>query len=494
MGFFSDIDEVVEPVKTEKKGGYFSDLTDKPKKTAKQEFKFAPENLARGAGAAIISTPRTVTGLLKYGSQQLAEKGRLQAKEEEKELNPEQEKFTDFLVKGLGYPEELLEKIGLPTFQEVSDWARSKTEQNEFEVSDIEKGLETTGNFLGTAALTPGASFRTGMRGATTAAGAVGAGGAEALGAGPGGQFAASLGLPAAVNMLNLIRKGKLMPTGKEALALYNFLKAEGLSEAELAPILQSSRKSRLLGGLAQKTGRAKKAIEASESALGRVYDKIKQAASHLPRATTAQETRFVHRLQDISNNLKKSKIKGPGKTDAIKKIDDMIHDVAANGISADEIIATWIDVNDAIDWKSFKTGKKTLASIKEPMMDLFKEISPHHAREFANVNKSYSRLQNVAKVVEPNNIRKLISYGEGAATAYGVYEFITTGDTKKLKGIAFTKGVRHLATEMLINPRLNNLSGKLLIAIKSGSKQALLKATRDFEEELATVDKENQE
>lgn len=480
----SKFNEMFEKTHQKKSKGFIGSIQE-----AYRNIEEPIEDFARGARASIKGTPRAFSGLAKHGSEYLAQKGRELAESEGREISPEEEKFTSAVTKGLGYPEQLFKKIGLPTSQEALQKEMHQAGINEEELTPLRKGAQSGGEFFGNLVTAPFGAFGGPTRAGITALGSAGAGIAGGLGGEEGTQLLGGLTLPAAFKLVNDIRKGKFTPSGKEAKALYDWGKNKGMTEKELAPILQSSRKTSMLGGLTEKSSRGKRAIETSESALGGLYDKVKEKSSKLAPASRHQENILIEKFQKVADELNKSKIKGADKEGAIKKINEAIADIAANGISADEIISTWQDINKAVNWNSFKTGKKSLFALKEPMMDLFKQLAPQEAKEFSVINKMWGRLQNVARRIEPTDLSKFIKWGEAGATVKGLYDFVTTGDLKVLKGLAIAKGGKHIATEMLINPRLNNLTGKVLAASKSGSLQATQKAIRNLQEALKEED-----
>src|SRR5690349_4540795 len=121
-GFFSDLDDsgeksVKSQKKTSKYDAFFDDIDDSPKQNV-LGYAQAP---IRGAAAAITSAPRAITGLLKHGSKALSKKGMDLAEREGREITPEEASFTAKMVQLFGYPDEFLEKIGLPTYGEASE-------------------------------------------------------------------------------------------------------------------------------------------------------------------------------------------------------------------------------------------------------------------------------------------------------------------------------------------------------------------------------------
>lgn len=445
-----------------------------------------PEAFGRGGVAGVKSTPRTLAGLLKYGGKKLHELSERKIEAGEVERPPDwQRKLSEYAVKGLGYPEELLEKMGLPTYEEALESGRTKQGIIPEEMSGLEKGLETAGGFLGGGVLTPAASFGGLGRAGLSALAASGAGLASAAGGEEGAQLAGAIGLPALVKMIQAIKTGKFIPTGAEAKKLYEEGKKMGLTDKELTPILQPELKKTLIGSPAMRTKRAQKAIEASEGALGNLYEEVKSSTARSRSANTREIVHFNDDLQKIANNLKKSKAPGADKKQAIEKIEEMIADVYQNGIRPDEIIETWQDINKTVNWNSFRGGKKALAALKDPMGQLFAKLDPKNYKKFQTLNTMWSKLQDTAYHIKPKKVEKWFKAGEYGVFAASLWKLMTTGNPKVLAGLATAKGAQLLATEMLINPRLNNLMRKTITSVGPGTKASFQKAVRDFEKEL---------
>jgi len=474
-GAISSFDELYEKVNQKKK----------PERSFTEKAEAAPRAAARGIASGIAGTPRAFSGLLKSGSEYLSTKGRELAEREGREVSPEEKKFTDYTTKVLGLPERLLEKVGFPTYEESVNWMRKKMEPENYEPSGLEKGLETAGGFLGSSVVTPGSSFGGVGKAAMTALGASGAGTASAAGMGPGAQFGASIAVPAVAQAINLIRTGKLNPTGAQAKQLYEEGKRLGLSDAELTPILQSQAKKDVLGFIAKPTRRAERAIQRSEAALGNLYEKVKNKSSTLRRANRTEEQFLLGKIDAVKQDLQKSKLKPGDKQKVIEEITKLESDIAANGIGADEIVATWQDINQLVNWNSFKEGKKSLAALKDPFENILKSISPEDAKEFAVLNKMWGKLQKTAEKVRPTDTTNFLKLGEAGHAMHGLISLISTGNPGSLKVFLGSQGARILATEMLTNPRLNNLLNKTIASALPATQKAVNKAVLDFEEGL---------
>lgn len=464
---------------------YKREVEEEPER--KTSVKSGAKAFHRGATSAILSAPRAVTGLLKYGSEALTKKGKELAEREGREISPEEEKFTNVVNKIFSYPEKLLEKLGLPTHEEAREFVarRMETPQEELESpTGIERGLETGGSFLGAAASTPIGSFGGLSRSALTGLGAAGAGVASGLGGEEGAQLGGAVALPAIVQLASDIRTGKLRPTGVRTKKLYQELKSMGLSDAEITPIIQTPLKQKVLGHLAKDIGRGKKAIEESKGALGSLYEKAKDKGTKLGKASAEEEKKLMIKLNALSSELRKSKMPPESKSQVIGKIEDMVGDIFQNGIGADDIIATWQDINQTVDWRSFRTGKKNLQEVKDMMSDTLQSISPELNLEFKKLNNAWGKLQKTSDAINKKK-SMLISMGEAGQMLHAITDLISSGNINALGGVASVQGAKVLASEMLTNPRLNNILNKLLIASSKGTKTAVNDSVKKFSEEL---------
>lgn len=449
------------------KGSSFDDLWEeamgsyKPKREGFEAFKKGPRSLARSGAAFFKSVPRQATGLLKAGVEGLKKTGL---------------PLGD--LERLGRADEALESFGAPTYEEALRDFTERVEGPNFEPSDIEKGFEAAGPIIAGGALSPGSL-------GTTALSALGAGTAGALGGEEGAQLGGAIALPAIVEAVNLIRTGKLKPSNSELKKLYEFGKQYGMTEAELAPILQSKGKQAFLGSMAERTERAGAKIKSSKDAFGVIYDDLLARGSQVPRATAKQTSELGYAFQKVSNDLKKSKLASSDKKAVISEIDGFIDNIRHNGIGADELLATWKDIGQSINWKNSKIGKKDLNSLKGPINRLLHDMDPQLASDFAKTNAMYSKLQETAKKVTPNQVTKILSAGKAGDLIVGMVSMAAGGPAIGIGTYLSKRGLGYLATEMLTNPRFNNSINKIISVASKGTKGAVRQAGKMLQKEF---------
>lgn len=440
--------------------------------------------------AAALSSPRVLAELVSKGSEFLAEKGA----EGKGQIDP----FTQNVLKVMGFPETVLNRIGYPDQDQFESLIMSLGEktgaaQKSKEPESIgERFAAKAGEFAGLSLL--GRPTTLAERLLLGSLGGVGAAGAEEAGAGAGGQIGAAIGLPAAIQLAYAIKTGKFKPNSQELEDLAKFFRQQGFTEEEIVPLLQPKAKQKALKAIAKSDEKVQSIVGKKgsvEQKLGAGYEKLKEASRELPPASQKQVTNLINQFEDISSSLKQSALPSDEKVAAIRKIDDAIENLWQNGITPEGIIETSIDINDMVNWNSYKQGKKDLAKLKKPLKELYREISPEGAATFDKLNEGWSRLKTIQKNIGPNNMKSLVNYGKGLVYIGNAVRDIATGDIAGLAATGATAlGVelsQQIAKKMLVDPKYQNILLKSATAIKKGSRPQILKAYDEFVSQVLT-------
>lgn len=497
---FSETDEQEEEIEETPSGEIFEQFSEKEKE--KPSFLKTLDDslgqLARSTAAAFFASPKSLADFLKFGSNFLAQKGVEQSIKQGTPQSEDTMKFTEVILKGLGFPSDLLEKIKYPSeedFEEILAQAQGEVQKAPEDLSSWEKAGKTTGRFLGSSAV--GGVKNLGKRLAFGGLGGASAAAAEASGGGMGSQIGAAFAVPAVVSLLAQIKSGKLHLSTAEQKELMEFGKKIGLSAEEMTPLLQSKKK---IGALskASKPSSQTEALLGSPSTgtqgtigkkLGQAIDQVKSRAKDLPPATRKQTEDLIFKLSDVAEDLKLSKMPGEDKLQAIKLIEKGMLDIAANGIDPAEIISTYRDVNKSVNWNSFKGGKKDLAKIQEPFKEILRETAPEVAKDFEKLNALYSNFKKIQKSIDTNMYKKAAEYGKYFAVLSSVVQQAATGNFKAIPPTLATMfGInlsQKLATKMLIDPKYQQLLTKSALAVKGGSRAVGLKTFKELKEQI---------
>ena len=308
-------------------------------------------------------------------------------------------------------------------------------------------------------------------------------GGAAALGAGPaplgaiglgavGGQGAEELGAPAWLSSAievatSLTPSGfakKLAPRAKAAKEIVKSGRGAKLTEREITPLIQSEKKLGTLSKLARKGEKTQKTFKKIETKLGDFRGSVVKQAEKLPPLPLSQKVKlqreFRHVIKDLNTTLEAS----ADKKKAITFIEKAMKKLRNKEATPADLVGFWPDINETIDWTKMGGGDQALVRIKKPLLEAIKKSSPELATEFENYNALYTKFKKASKALSPDKVDKWINKIElGAVTAA-----IATFNPILLKGVATEAAIRTISKEMLTNPRLQNISMKMLRAIRN--------------------------
>lgn len=257
----------------------------------------------------------------------------------------------------------------------------------------------------------------------------------------------------------------KLLEQGKNA-DLIQAGRKLGLSDEALTPLLQSEFKQKWLSKLAPKRGSTQQALEKSKSELKEAYSKVQKEfpkGNLSPEATQDLLGKFKGIFNDIPSGVR-------------KKVSTDLKDLLNKPITGESLINFYADVNHNL-------GNKTrqLSLLKEPIKKALNEISPEHSKDFEMINKLYSKYFPISKKLKPNLSSDIIS----AAESIGLLSSFATGYYPTMFTILGEKSAKKLAQQMLINPRLQQLSRKTVNAMNENKYQIVKKLTEEFSEAL---------
>jgi len=355
------------------------------------------------------------------------------------------------------YPEEKF------SFKEAVDVLLPQHPEAGFAEKTIERGSEILPYLLGgEAALIPklGRAGLAALLGQTT----------EELGGGELAQTGAEvlgLGLPG-------LRK-KIVPKKAQEKSV-EMLRRRGLTEKEIAPLIPSERKSALVGKLGARGFRTQKAAKRTREALGDLYSQISAEGEKLPILSSNRASLLESQLRDKLEKLPSS-LRRPVEQD--------LTDLFKKPVKADELINFWQDINSHIDWRKMGHGKKRLNSLKETLFEGIKDISPDLAQDFETTNALYGKFNTLYKNLKPRDLDRLIALGETGAVIGGLLKFGPKGAI----GALIPEVGRRVASEMLINPRLQNLTKQMVKATQANKIVIAKKISEQIEKELKEKD-----
>lgn len=288
--------------------------------------------------------------------------------------------------------------------------------------------------------------------------------GVKELGGGPGLQTVAEIG---AFGLPGLGKKIKPTQAQKE---IVNEARALGLSDTEIAPLIQGEGKQKFLSKLSERRGRSQKALRGTKSSLDNVYTTLQKSESATKVLSPESGNKFIKNVQDKLAEL-------PSATQELITKD--LGQLLEKPITGDSLINFYKDVNS-----TFSRGGSSLGILKEPIRAALADVSPKLANSFQTTNKLYSKYYKIANRLKPNLVSDLMTAGEATRVMFG----LATGNYPLLLETMGETAARSLATEMLVNPRLQNLGNKMVSALNQNKAGAATRIIQQFIKEVKDV------
>lgn len=349
--------------------------------------------------------------------------------------------------------EELMEKF-LPT-------------QEGFVEGALEKGAE-----IGTSFLTggPGGLLRKGI---TSLLGGVASETTKQLG---GGEIAQDI---AALSTMSLPDLAKNIPAKKAQERVISFLRKKGFTENEITPLIQSPEKLSKMASFASKGEKTNQLMRDIYGKMGTVYEGIRNEGTNLPglgrEAADEFTTKFNSQLNKIPKFYK-------------RQIKEEIEDL----MNSEMKFSDFIDFDQAVNAriKGVSGGKAILGTLKKATAEAKQAISPELANDLSLANELYGKGVDVSKHLRTKEIEELFDLGEKVALISSIADQ-NVGLLTKVLGIG---GARKIATELLTNPRLQNINKRMLKSIKDNRLPETMKLFEVFRKEAIKSNPELEE
>lgn len=293
------------------------------------------------------------------------------------------------------------------------------------------------------------------------------------IAAGFAGEGAKELGLPewaqTAAEITALIGPDitkKLLATGENK-QLIEFMRNRGMTDEQIAPLIQSEFKQKWLSKLTPKGEPTQQIIKGAKEGLGNIYETIKSHPDAAIEITEKQNGKLINGVMDAFSGMDRE-------TQA--KILPDLNDLLNNKISTNSLMNFWKDIN-----KKYKLGKEELNLLKKPLLGAIESVSPELAKDFTTVNSLYGKYASIAKKLKPNIADNIVSAAEALGLGGGLIKGLFFGDFSYFTGVAAEQAVRHLAKEMLLNPKFQQLSRKMVVALNQNKGPLAQKLTKEM-------------
>lgn len=342
-----------------------------------------------------------------------------------------------------------------PTFEEFLEEKIPTENEPGFVTKALKRGLENAPTLIASG---PGSVASTAIR---TGLGALGGQVVEALGGGKTAQ-----GIAEFIAFLGPNAGKRLLEEGKHKDIIQQARKF-GLSDQEIAPLLQSVTKQKILGSIALKTPKTQKQLSATQQALGRSFQNLEQ--SPLAQKPLSDENSI-----NLIDNIDKAFFKLPSGVRNLVKED--YQDLVNHPITGSSIINFWQDINNAGKGKKLILGK-----LKAPLENALQEISPELKNDFVATNDLYSKYKNISQTLKPSTATKLFSLGKKGEAIYG----FLTGQYDLVKKVVGIHGIQKIATNLLLNPKYQQLGLKTVQALNENKYKLANQLFKKYKSEL---------
>ena len=223
---------------------------------------------------------------------------------------------------------------------------------------------------------------------------------------------------------------------------------------------------------MAPKRGRTQAILAESKKGLGEAYDVIKKSPDALIELPPESQQKLLTRFGEIAEDMPSS---------VKEKVAQDFADFVKRPITGESLMSLHKKIN-----KSYSPFTLELGLFKGPIKEALTEISPELGQKFQNINNLYSRHANIAGKLKPTLVSDLVS----AAEAMVLIGSIVYGDVAIIGNLLKEQGVRIAAGELLLNPHLNQLGEKFLLALNQHKWGLAAKITSQINDEIKEMDK----
>lgn len=322
-------------------------------------------------------------------------------------------------------------------------------------------------------------SLRRGLQQAPTAIAMPGsnvATGARAMLAGVMGQGAEELGLPewaqTAAEITAYIGPDimqKLLKSGSNK-EIIEAAKKFGLSDEQITPLIQSEFKQKWLSKLSPKRGSTETALQNTKKGLSEGYETLKGSTSAAGEITEKANGKLINSIMEKMDEMPR---------EVRAKIQGDLEDLLNNKITGKSLMNFHKDVNS-----KFGGSTKQIQTLKDPIKEAIHSISPELAKDFDTINNLMSKYYSISSKLKPSITSDLIRAGE-ALTGIGAIGSAITGYYVPLVGIFGEQVARKVAQQMLLNPRLQQISKKMVNALNENKFKVAKKLTEAYANQI---------
>jgi hypothetical protein len=225
-----------------------------------------------------------------------------------------------------------------------------------------------------------------------------------------------------------------------------------GMTDEQIAPLVQSEFKQKWLSKLAPKTGSTQDILSSTKSGLSKAYTTLQDSPAAKALLSPESEKSLINSLIQTAEKMP-SAVRNKIREDAM--------DLVKRPITGESLMNFYADINHYLG-----ENAKQLSLFKVPIKEAIKAASPELAKDFDLVNKLYGKYSKISSKLKPSLTDQVVRAAEALGVMGGAAKGILFGDYSLLVGALGEKLARKVAQNMLLNPRYQQLSKKMAIAI----------------------------
>ena len=300
--------------------------------------------------------------------------------------------------------------------------------------------------------------------------------GGRALLAGFMGQGAEELGLPewaqTAAEITAYIGPDitqKLLKSGSNK-EIIEAAKKFGLSDEQITPLIQSEFKQKWLSKLSPKRGSTEKALANTKQGLSEGYETLKGSKAATGEITEKANGKLINSIMEKMDEMPR---------EVRSKIQGDLEDLLNNKITGRSLMNFYKDINS-----KFAGSTKQIQTLKDPVKEAIHSVSPELAKDFDTINNLASKYYNISSKLKPSITSDLIRAGEALTGVWAIGSAIT-GNYAPIVGVLGEQLAKKTAQQMLLNPRLQQLSKKMVNALNENKFEVAKKLTQSYANQI---------
>jgi len=235
---------------------------------------------------------------------------------------------------------------------------------------------------------------------------------------------------------------------------LIDFAREQGLTENEIAPLLQEEKGFKnFLSHISPKGGKTQERLDVAKMGQNHLFEQLKKDAAVNEVLNGVEQAELYNSISEKLRNMPNSQR---------SRITEDLKDLINSKGSIEDVVNFYRDVN-----AEFKGERDIIQTIKEPIVKALKKKNPNFANKFELTNDLASRYYSITKRLKNTPITNAIETGLSVKNlVQGIYGLIS-GDMVALGELIGEVGSRKVARELLTNPRFQNLSKQFITATK---------------------------